>query len=60
MTTPCNANNLIPSNYRTSTSPETLPLEDTALAQNQLANRLNAGKTTSKTSNTTPVQRHAM
>ncbi|MFN9642935.1 MAG: hypothetical protein ACK56W_23330 [Pirellula sp.] len=42
------ASNMTPDNQRPSTSPETLPLEDTALAQNQLANRLDASKTTSK------------
>jgi hypothetical protein len=31
VTTPCNANNMTPDIQRTSTSPETLPLGDTAL-----------------------------
>ncbi|MFN9640727.1 MAG: hypothetical protein ACK56W_11995, partial [Pirellula sp.] len=60
VTTPCNANNLIPDNYRTSSSTETLPLEDTALARKPACESTRRKQNDEQTSNTTPVQRLAI
>ncbi|MFN7447543.1 MAG: hypothetical protein ACK5RF_04620 [Pirellula sp.] len=54
------ASNMTPDNQRPSTSPETLPLEDTALARKPACESTQRLQNDEQTSNTNSVQRLAM
>jgi hypothetical protein len=54
------ANNMIPSNHRTSTSPEALPLEDTALVRKPACESTRREQSDEQNIEHTPVQRLAM
>ena len=60
VTTPCMANNMTPDIQRTTTSPETLQLEDTGLVRKPACESTQRRQNDEQTSNTTPVQRLAM